>query len=162
VRRTLPHVYLLHSGDSDRLLSEVNQETAAAGRSSLAVLLEINVSGEAAKHGFAPDAPGRTDDELSRFAARLAEFAHLDVRGLMCMAGLDGDPAAARRDFARLRELRDRLQRAWAGRFTLAELSMGMSGDFEEAIAEGATIVRVGSALFEGLGEMPGQAEEPA
>jgi PLP dependent protein len=146
-------VHLLHSGDSDRLLAELDGEVAAAAKSPLAVLLEVNVSGEAAKHGFGADDFGRTEDELKRSADRLAALEHLDVRGLMCMAGLDDDPAAARRDFARLGELRDRLARAWSGRFTLAELSMGMSGDFEAAIAEGATIVRVGSALFEGCEE---------
>jgi uncharacterized pyridoxal phosphate-containing UPF0001 family protein len=67
----------------------------------------------------------------------------------MAMARLDDDHASARADFARLRELRERLRREWAGRFALDELSMGMSGDYEAAIAEGATIVRVGSALFE-------------
>jgi PLP dependent protein len=167
VRRTLPLVHLLHSGDGDRLLAEMDHEMAAAGenppgeRAPLAVLLEVNISGEAAKHGFAPDALGRTDDELKRFAERLAEFKHLDIRGLMGMSGLDDDPAAARRDFARLRELHERLAGAWAGRFTLAELSMGMSGDFEAAIAEGATIVRVGSALFEGFDRDGPAAEQP-
>jgi PLP dependent protein len=161
VRRTLPHMHLMHSGDSDRLLAELDHEMVAAGqnlpalRRPLAVLLEVNISGETAKHGFSPDAFGRTEDDLRQFAERLAKFAHLDIRGLMGMAGLDDNPAAARRDFARLRELRERLARAWSGRFTLAELSMGMSGDFEAAIAEGATLVRVGSALFEGLEEEP-------
>jgi pyridoxal phosphate enzyme (YggS family) len=172
VRRTLPHVHLLHSGDSDRLLAEVNQERAAAeragpgsagdDRAKLGVLLEVNISGDMAKHGFAPEALGIDAEAIRRFADRLSEFSHLDVRGLMCMAGLDDDPAGARRDFARLRELRDRLQRDWAGRFTLAELSMGMSGDFESAIAEGATIVRVGSALFEGVSDDGDKLPEPS
>jgi uncharacterized pyridoxal phosphate-containing UPF0001 family protein len=104
----------------------------------------VNVSGETAKHGFAPD-------DLPKHVETLAAFKHLDVRGLMAMAGLDDDPTSARRDFARLRELRDRLRREWSGRFALDELSMGMSGDYEAAIAEGATLVRVGSALFEGV-----------
>jgi pyridoxal phosphate enzyme (YggS family) len=145
VRRTLPLVHLIHSGDGLRLLEELDRDTAAlAGRSPLAVLLEVNVSGETAKHGFAPD-------DLPKHVETLAAFKHLDVRGLMAMAGLDDDPTSARRDFARLRELRDRLRREWSGRFALDELSMGMSGDYEAAIAEGATLVRVGSALFEGV-----------
>jgi pyridoxal phosphate enzyme (YggS family) len=145
VRRTVPLVHLVHSGDSSRLLEELNRETAATPqRSRLPVLLEVNVSGEAAKHGFGID-------ELSPFVESLAAFENLDIRGLMAMAGLDDDPTSARRDFTRLRELRDRLRREWAGRFALDELSMGMSGDFEQAIAEGATLVRVGSALFEGV-----------
>jgi pyridoxal phosphate enzyme (YggS family) len=140
VRRTLPLVSLIHSGDSLRLLEVLNREAVGP----LSVLLEVNVSGEAAKHGFAPD-------ELPRHLEALAALTNLDIRGLMAMAALDDDPTTARRDFARLRELRDRLRREWAGRFALDELSMGMSGDFEQAVAEGATIVRIGSALFEGV-----------
>jgi PLP dependent protein len=138
VRRTLPLVHLIHSGDSLRLLEELDREA----ESPLSVLLEVNVSGETAKHGFAPD-------ELPRHVEALAALTHLEIRGLMAMAGLEGDAASARRDFAGLRELRDRLRRDWSGRFGLDELSMGMSGDFEQAVAEGATIVRIGSALFE-------------
>jgi uncharacterized pyridoxal phosphate-containing UPF0001 family protein len=70
----------------------------------------------------------------------------------MCMAGLEGDLNAARRDFAALRQLRDRLRPRSPPGIVLDELSMGMSGDFETAIEEGATIVRIGSALFEGIG----------
>lgn len=69
----------------------------------------------------------------------------------MTMAAAEGGIERARRDFAALRMLRDRLRIAWAGRFTLDDLSMGMSGDFEAAVEEGATLVRVGAALFEGL-----------
>ncbi|MBA4020164.1 MAG: YggS family pyridoxal phosphate-dependent enzyme [Pirellula sp.] len=146
VRRTLPLVHLLHSGDSLRLLEELDAERAAQP-APLPVLLEVNVSGDAAKHGFAVD-------DVPPLVESLAKLAHLDVRGLMCMAGLEGDAAEARREFAALRELRDRLRREWSGRYTLDELSMGMSGDFEAAIAEGSTMVRVGSALFEGLDEL--------
>ena len=73
----------------------------------------------------------------------------------MCMAGLEGDLDAARREFAALRSLRDRLAKNCPAGVLLAELSMGMSGDFEAAIEEGATIVRVGSAFFEGLPPIP-------
>ena len=110
----------------------------------LPVLLEVNISGEAAKHGFAPD-------EIEPFLAKAADYRHVSVRGLMCMAGLEGGLDAARREFAALRELRDRLRPNCPPGVTLDELSMGMSGDFEVAIEEGATIVRVGSALFEGV-----------
>jgi len=145
VRRTLPNVALIHSGDSLRLLEEINREAETAARDRpVPLLLEVNVSGEPAKHGFAPDA-------LPPLLDAIAALRQLDVRGLMAMARLDDDHAAARHDFAALRELRDRLRSAWHGRFSLDALSMGMSGDFEQAVAEGATIVRVGSALFEGL-----------
>jgi len=104
----------------------------------------VNPSGEAAKHGLAPGLVEAFLDELSRCCA-------LEVRGLMCMAALEGGQDAARRDFAALRELRDRIRSGRSGEMTLEELSMGMSGDFELAIQEGATMVRVGSALFEAV-----------
>ena len=82
--------------------------------------------------------------------AELAGYRNVAVRGLMCMAGLEGGLDAARRDFAALRDSATACVPLSAGR-RLDELSMGMSGDFEIAIEEGATIVRVGSALFEGI-----------
>jgi len=108
------------------------------------VLLEVNTSGDATKHGFMPH-------ELPQALPELAALSHVEVRGLMCMAGLETDAEAARRDFSALRELRDRLRGSCCDRVSLDELSMGMSGDYEVAIEEGATIVRVGSALFEGI-----------
>jgi hypothetical protein len=141
--RTLPLISWLHSGDSLRLLEAVSAERAGRG-GPISALLEINVSGDAAKHGFHPE-------ESEPLGESLAACGGIAIRGLMAMAGREGSPGDARRDFARLRELRDRLQSAWAGRFELKELSMGMSGDYEIAIEEGATFVRVGSALFEGV-----------
>jgi pyridoxal phosphate enzyme (YggS family) len=142
-RRTLPLVTLLHSGDSLRLLHELNAEAALLDR-QVDVLLEVNISGEEAKHGFAPT-------ELAVALPAVAEFSALQIRGLMAMAALEGGPDRARRDFAALRELRDRLLRECPPNIELSELSMGMSDDFAEAIEEGATIVRIGSALFEGI-----------
>jgi pyridoxal phosphate enzyme (YggS family) len=139
VRRTLPMVGLLHSADSMRLIEELNQECVRLQR-RLPVLLEVNISGEQAKHGFSPD-------ELENTLPSIAELSNIEVRGLMAMAGLEGDLDDARREFRAVRVLRDRLTKVTP----LKELSMGMSGDFEVAIEEGATIVRVGSALFEGL-----------
>ncbi len=108
------------------------------------ILLEVNVSGDAAKHGFEPD-------EVEPFLEELAGYEHVETRGLMCMARFRGAEDAARRDFARLRQLRDRLRANCPDGIVLDDLSMGMSGDYEAAIREGATIVRVGSALFEGV-----------
>jgi uncharacterized pyridoxal phosphate-containing UPF0001 family protein len=121
----------------------LNEESAALGR-PCDVLLEVNLSGEPAKHGFAPG-------ELTPQLPAIAALSHLRVRGLMGMAGLDTSRDEARRQFAALRQLREKLLANCPPAISLAELSMGMSGDFEEAIAEGATMVRVGSALFEGL-----------
>jgi PLP dependent protein len=146
VRRTLPLVAWIHSVDSPRLLAAIEEEIAGAGvqKLPLPILLEVNISGEEAKHGFPPV-------EIEPFLAGLPPSEHLSIRGLMCMAALEGGPDAARRDFAALRQLRDRLRPSCPPGVSLDELSMGMSGDFETAIEEGATIVRVGSALFEGL-----------
>jgi pyridoxal phosphate enzyme (YggS family) len=141
-RRTLPLVAMLHSADSVELLEMADRFSAEAGR-RLPVLLEVNVSGDVSKHGLAPSA-------IEPLLARLPQCANLEVRGLMCMASLEGDLDDARRDFASLRELRDRLTCQLPPGVSLADLSMGMSGDYEVAIEEGATIVRVGSALFEG------------
>jgi uncharacterized pyridoxal phosphate-containing UPF0001 family protein len=171
VRRTLPLVAMLHSVDSPRLLAAIDEEchswggscTATPNRASeeaavqlppqrpspfrsapLPMLLEVNISGETAKHGFTPE-------DIEPFLANVAEYRHVSIRGLMGMASLEGDLDVARREFAALRELRDRLRPHCPAGVTLDELSMGMSGDFEPAIEEGATIVRIGSALFEGV-----------
>jgi hypothetical protein len=143
VRRTLPLVAMIHSVDSPRLLAAIDAECGGTGKFS-GVLLEVNTSGETAKHGLQPG-------EVEPLLTELPRYRHVAVRGLMCMASLEGGPDAARRDFAALRQLRDRLRGRCPPGVALDELSMGMSGDFETAIAEGATIVRVGSALFEAV-----------
>jgi pyridoxal phosphate enzyme (YggS family) len=143
IRRTLPLVSLVHSVDSRRLLSALEQEAAMLGR-PVAVLLEVNISDDVTKTGL-------PENELFPIVEKSAELRHIAVRGLMGMASPTGGTDAARRDFARLRELRDRLAQNAPPQVSLGELSMGMSDDFEVAIAEGATIVRIGSALFEGL-----------
>ena len=143
VRRTVPLLTLLQSVDSRRLAAAV-EESAAAQDRTVPVLLEVNVSGESAKHGFSPEDVPRLLDDWGRFP-------HLQLRGLMGMARRLGDNETARGDFVRLRELRDRLVANCPDDAALADLSMGMSGDFEVAVEEGATIVRVGSILFEGI-----------
>ena len=107
------------------------------------VLLQVNVDDDPAKAGFQPD-------ELEASIARLATLEHLDIRGLMTIGRLVATPDAARTTFGQLRELSDRWRSIGPG--IGAELSMGMTDDFEVAIEEGATIVRVGRALF---GERP-------
>ena len=143
IHRTLPLLSLMHSVDSRRLLTALDQEAALLGR-PVAVLLEVNISGDITKTGLSPDA-------LGPILEKTAEWRYLSVRGLMGMASLTGGVATAQRDFARLRDLRDRLAKDCPPEVSLRELSMGMSGDFEVAIEEGATIVRIGSALFEGI-----------
>lgn len=146
VERTLPLVVLIHSVDSERLLQAI--EEAAQKRNRVAdVLLEFNLSAESAKHGFAPA------DE-SRLPDLLAGLHYVRVQGVMTMAPLGTDHETARPTFAQLRELRDRLAIRLLGTpHTLHHLSMGMSGDFRGAILEGATIIRIGTALFAGLSD---------
>ena len=142
MERTLPLVHLIHSVDSERLLEALEKEAGKLGR-SLPVLLEVNASGETRKGGFGPgDVPG--------LVPRLRELKHVQVRGLMTMAALQ-EPEACRPTFVALRRLRDRLRDELAGVHAVEHLSMGMSNDFEVAVEEGATFVRLGSVLFEGL-----------
>ena len=132
------HFDRIQSVDSEKLLLALNRAAAELGK-TLPVLLQINAGQDPAKFGAEPEA-----------ASRLLEVAlaqpHLRVDGLMTIAPLSDDPAVAHRTFAHLRSIRDAL----AGRFgrPLRELSMGMSGDLEAAIAEGSTQVRIGGALY--------------
>ncbi|EAQ77946.1 hypothetical protein DSM3645_27246 [Blastopirellula marina DSM 3645] len=141
-KRTAPVLSWLHAGDSLRLLKAV--DAAATADRRVQALLEINISGDAAKHGIAPDDAPRVLEEA-------AKLPHLEIRGLMGMAALAGGVDVARANFAALRELRDRLAADAPDNIELTELSMGMSGDYQAAIEEGATMVRVGSSLFEGI-----------
>jgi pyridoxal phosphate enzyme (YggS family) len=138
--RTVPLTALIHSVDSVRLLRTLEEEAARQER-GLDVLLEVNVSGEASKHGFAPG-------ELPSVAPIIAQLQRVRVQGLMTMAALQ-EPEACRPAFTMLRRLRDELA-ASLGR-ELPHLSMGMSNDFEIAVEEGATLVRLGTVLLEGL-----------
>ena len=140
VRRTLPFVAWIHSADNPTLLAELAREAAHLDR-PINVLLEINVSGDDTKHGLTPEA-------ARELTPRLDDFQPLAILGLMTMAAREGDLNVARANFAALRHLLDELREAAPGGLRFDELSMGMSGDFEVAIEEGATIVRVGSALF--------------
>jgi pyridoxal phosphate enzyme (YggS family) len=143
VRRTLPLVTLIHSVDSERLLAAVDEARASIFTSSPArVLLEVNTSGDAAKQGLAPP-------EVEPLLAIAPRFPHVAICGLMTMAALEGGLAVAERNFADLRELRDRLRPVAPDCVHLDELSMGMSADFEAAIRQGATIVRIGSILWD-------------
>ena len=129
---------MLHAVDSAKLLERLEGEAEEAGK-RLPVCLEINVSGERSKFGMAPEA-------VPEVLARAGSLRRVEVVGLMTIPPFAPDPETARPFFRRLRELRDR----WRGETGLAldGLSMGMSGDFEVAIEEGATWVRLGSLIF--------------
>ena len=131
----------IHSVDSVKLLNKIN--TAAAKRGKIQkILLEVNVSGEESKFGLSGW------DALRETAEHALGLANIQLSGLMTMAPLDADDAVLHSTFGGLREFRDRLEREFS--VTFPELSMGMSHDYPVAIAEGATIVRVGTAIFGG------------
>ncbi|MGI5940127.1 MAG: YggS family pyridoxal phosphate-dependent enzyme [Thermoleophilia bacterium] len=137
VKSVLPYVSLIHSVESISLVRELNRRAEGEVR----VLLEVNVSGEESKYGILPAA-------ATTFLEEAAVYERVVFVGLMTMAPLVQDPEDARPSFQGLRMLRDDLATRFAGRYQLTELSMGMSNDYEVAVEEGATLVRVGSALF--------------
>ena len=140
VKEALRLFEVIHSVDSVGLAEELSRRSMERGTRRAEVLLQVNISQEPQKHGVAPE-------EAERVVGAVLDLQGLRLRGLMGMAPLVDTPEAARPSFRRLRELRDRLGEAFpeAGVY---ELSMGMTDDFEVAIEEGATMVRVGRALF--------------
>ncbi len=129
---------MIHSVDSLRLLETLNRLCDEAGK-TMPIFLEVNVAGEGSKYGFKPD-------ELPTLLPDLPGYTRLECRGLMAIPPYTPEPEQARAYFRRLREWRDRWQDDTG--IPLSELSMGMSGDFEVAIEEGADWVRVGTAIF--------------
>jgi pyridoxal phosphate enzyme (YggS family) len=136
--RAVGRFHMLHSVDSVKLAEKLSRLAIEAGRTET-VLLEINISGEAQKNGLATE-------ETSDVVARISALPGLDLRGLMGMAKYGAGESELRSSFALLRRLAADA-RAAAG-LELPELSMGMSDDFEAAIAEGSTLVRIGGAIF--------------
>jgi len=141
IERTLPLVHLIHSVDSLRLLTALEEE-ATKRQSPVDALLEVNASGEWSKRGFAPA-------DVAGLAATIAGLKFVRIRGLMTMAALEQDPERTRPTFATVRTIRDKLQHGLGSSIRLDRLSMGMTNDFEVAIEEGATLVRIGTALFD-------------
>ncbi len=133
-----PYV-LIHSVDRLKIARRLERFAAEQGRIQ-PILLEVNVSGEESKFGF-------HTSEVATAVAQMAPLSHLRIRGLMTMAPLVTDPEAVRPVFARLRTLRDELALKYP-EFSWHHLSMGMTNDFEVAIEEGATMVRIGTAIF--------------
>ena len=123
---------VIHSVDSVKLAEEIDKWAERAGKTQ-PILLELNLAGEASKHGMKPE-------DVTDALARISQLPRLEVRGLMTVPPYVEDPEKVRPYFRQLRVLRDQLG--------LRELSMGMSHDFEMAVEEGATIVRIGSAIF--------------
>jgi hypothetical protein len=134
--------HAVDSIDSAKLAERLNAGAEKLGK-TIDILIEINVGGEEAKSGLAPGSP-----ELERILAAAPEWQHLRVRGLMTVPPFTDDPEGARLYFRQLRELRDRLAARDLPSVKLDVLSMGMSHDFEVAIEEGSTCVRIGTAIF--------------
>jgi pyridoxal phosphate enzyme (YggS family) len=144
---TLPLAHRIHSVDSLRLLSALEAEAGRQER-TVQVLLEVNASREANKQGFRPE-------EVPGLVPALTALRRVRVAGLMTLAAQEEDPQRCRPTFALLRALRDQLCEAVGPAQPLDQLSMGMSNDFEVAVEEGATLVRLGTVLFEGLTQGP-------
>ncbi|MCC6511978.1 MAG: YggS family pyridoxal phosphate-dependent enzyme [Pirellulaceae bacterium] len=141
--RTIPLIQWLHSLDSLRLAETVSSEAVKLGK-PLKVLIEINATEDQSKTGLpASEVPGLLE--------RLLLLPGLEIRGLMAMSTEGAAPEQALREFHAVRELRDQLQTQFGQACQLNELSLGMSGDFAQGIAAGATMVRLGSLLWEGI-----------
>ncbi|MGA2965238.1 MAG: YggS family pyridoxal phosphate-dependent enzyme [Terriglobales bacterium] len=138
------------SVDSVRMAEKLNACAESAGK-TLSVLIEINVGGETAKSGVAPGSnedEDKHEDELERILQGAPRWRNLRIRGLMTVPPYTGNPEDSRTYFRQLRQIRDRIAARALPQIGMAVLSMGMSHDFEVAIEEGATCVRVGTAIF--------------
>ncbi len=140
VKVLLPHVTLIHSIDSLPLAQEIDKRAASLDRVA-SVLIEVNLGGEASKSGIA-------ENEVKNLIRSLKELPHVDLKGLMVLPPFETNPEKSRPFFRRLREIRDAINRQNVYKHPLSELSMGMTYDFEVAIEEGATIIRVGTGIF--------------
>ena len=143
VRPLLPMVHMIHSVDTLRLAEVVDQIAGKLGR-KMPVLVEVNCANEAAKFGVAVGA-------VECLVEQIGSLPNLELRGLMTMAPRVEQAEQARPYFVRLREIFEDVVRAGKVPATFVDLSMGMSQDFEVAIEEGATLVRIGTAIFEGV-----------
>lgn len=144
VNKVLEWADCVHSVDSVKLARAIDKRVPESGRERLDVFVQVNVAGEDRKGGFEPR-------DLEPALRAVADLPHLNVTGLMCMAPYSDDPEDARPYFRKLGEISGALRGKGLIPPGAKALSMGMSGDFEVAIEEGATVVRVGSALFEGV-----------
>ncbi|MGA3243685.1 MAG: YggS family pyridoxal phosphate-dependent enzyme [Bacteroidota bacterium] len=140
VKYIAEHVYLIHSVDNDRLADELQKRGERMGR-SLDILIEVHTTDEATKYGIPPE--GTLD-----LVKRIAKFNRVRVQGLMTMGPFSDDPNDSRPSFQQLVALRDKIVREGIENVSMRHLSMGMTHDFEVAIEEGSTIVRIGTAIF--------------
>lgn len=152
VKHIAPFVHLVHSGDSERVLDELDKRARACAR-TIAVLLQVHVAKEETKHGF-------TIEELEPILPQFNDrWPNLRIEGLMAMASLTDDMELVGRELGSVKALFDRIRASGilpAGQFKT--LSMGMSSDLPVALAKGTTMIRIGTALF---GERPRPVEKP-
>jgi PLP dependent protein len=135
-----PFVHLIHAVESVSGIEELEKQ-ATASETEIGVLLQVNISNEEQKHGV-------NEHELLLLVDKLIDGYHLNLRGLMGMASLEANPENTREQFRRLKLLHTKIRTTFPHIASFTELSMGMTNDFEIAIEEGSTIVRIGSALF--------------
>lgn len=137
LKMVLPYATLIHSIDSTRLLEAVDKAAGASGK-KIACLLEVHISKDESKQGFSPD-------EIMEISRHFEDYPNIIFKGLMGMASLTDDMDQVRSEFRSLKELSDTISAVVPG---FNEISMGMSGDWQTAVEEGATMVRIGSRIF--------------
>ena len=140
VKSLVEVVHLIHSVDSYRVAEEVEKRASKVGR-TVDVLLEVKTTGEATKYGVPPE-------EAKALVKKIAPFEHVRIRGLMTIGPFSPDPEESRPCFRKLRELSESILEQSIENVEMTHLSMGMTNDFEVAVEEGATLVRLGTALF--------------
>ena len=131
---------LIHSVDSAKLAAELDKQAAKLGKQQN-ILIQVNISQESSKSGVSVE-------KTLTLIRQITEYKHINVRGLMTMPPYYDEPEKARPYFRALRELGDRIDKENIPGVSMQELSMGMTGDFKAAIEEGATLVRIGTAIF--------------
>ena len=139
--------HAVDSVDSVRTAEKLNACAESAGK-TLSALIEINIGGEQAKSGVAPNSDEQGSDELEKILRGAPRWGNLNIHGLMTVPPYTEDPEGSRPYFRQLRQIRDSIAARNLPQISMAALSMGMSHDFEVAIEEGATCVRVGTAIF--------------
>ena len=140
VKQVLPHAVLIHSVDSYRLAEQISQEAGKLGITAK-ILLEVNVAKEESKFGMMPE-------DVEEMAGQIAALPHLQIEGLMTIAPFVDDPEKNRPVFQKLYQLSVDIKKKNIDNVSMSVLSMGMTGDYQVAVEEGATMIRVGTGIF--------------
>ena len=140
VKQVLPHAVLIHSVDSYRLAEQISQEAGKLGITAK-ILLEVNVAKEESKFGMMPE-------DVEEMAGQIAALAHLQIEGLMTIAPFVDDPEKNRPVFRKLYQLSVDIKKKNIDNVSMGVLSMGMTGDYQVAVEEGSTMIRVGTGIF--------------